>query len=295
MKKEIYLHGMTCWSTIHLLEGEYPKEDTYGEIRQTFRVPGGEAMNAAMILSGLGLGVTLDGPDLGFDSREGVKTYAARYGIDISGMTYNQEFRGVCDTVLVAGKTRTVLGNFDDFCSPPPVRWTTPDNSRIQGHKAAGIDPCLGEQSVNAAEYCHQHQIPYVTLDCESDSMLHRYSEATILSGEYIDEHYPHQTRDEVLSLYAKESSGVTVITAGAGEIRFKRGDQPIEAFSPPKIQVVSTLGAGDTFRAGMIFGVHQGWSDRKSIEFASRLAGWMIQRVPIGDNIPTLQEILSI
>ena len=62
---DVYVYGMTCLSTIHVLDGKYPKPDSYREIKQTHIVPSGEAGNAALILADFGLGVKLDGPHLG--------------------------------------------------------------------------------------------------------------------------------------------------------------------------------------------------------------------------------------
>lgn len=47
------------------------------------------------------------------------------------------------------------------------------------------------------------------------------------------------------------------------------------EAYSPE--MVVDSLGAGDTFAAAVIFSLHQSYSVKFAIQFASRLAGMKV------------------
>jgi sugar/nucleoside kinase (ribokinase family) len=55
---------------------------------------------------------------------------------------------------------------------------------------------------------------------------------------------------------------------------------------------VKSTLGAGDTFRAGIVFGLLNRYDDGKCIEFAAALAALMCTRLPIADNLASLDEV---
>ena len=52
MPLDVYLYGMTVLSTIQRMATVLPDADGYGEIAETFVCPGGEAMNAAMLLAG---------------------------------------------------------------------------------------------------------------------------------------------------------------------------------------------------------------------------------------------------
>jgi len=85
-KLDVYLYGQTVLSTIHKLAGKFPEIDGYGEIQKSFLCPGGEVMNAAMLLSGLGLSTAIGGPHWGAETADVLGRYAERYGIDTSGI-----------------------------------------------------------------------------------------------------------------------------------------------------------------------------------------------------------------
>src|SRR5207253_462277 len=70
MKLDVYLYGMTVLSTIHRCASVLPPADGYAEIVETHVCPGGEAMNGAMLLSGLGLRVGIGGPHWGSATRD---------------------------------------------------------------------------------------------------------------------------------------------------------------------------------------------------------------------------------
>ena len=55
-------------------------------------------------------------------------------------------------------------------------------------------------------------------------------------------------------------------------------------AVSPPA--VIDTLGAGDTFNAGMIGALAAGHSLKESLDAACRLAGWKVGQIGFGGLI---------
>ena len=57
-------------------------------------------------------------------------------------------------------------------------------------------------------------------------------------------------------------------------------------------MQVVSTLGAGDTFKAGCVYGLLKGMKDDELVRFASACSAVAISRFPLPLNPPKLEEI---
>jgi sugar/nucleoside kinase (ribokinase family) len=294
MNHQIYLYGMTVWSTIHKLSNEYPAADTYGEIAETFTVPGGETMNAAMLLSALGVRVRIDGPHFGKGSGPGLREFAAKYGIDVSGVTGDANWNGLMDYVLVDGHTRTVFGYFADYFSGKTRRWDAPDPEAVARSKAVGIDPFFQKESIQAAELCEAKGVPYVTIDCPYDSYLHAHSAATVVSREFRESNYPGRGDDELFAEFQKGGRGLTVFTSGKGDIRYGRKESGEKKRTPFLVTVKSTLGAGDTFRAGILFGMYKGWDDDECVRFASGLAGLLCTRMPIAGNTPGLDEVMA-
>jgi len=291
-KLDVYLYGQTVLSTIHKLAGKFPEIDGYGEIQKSFLCPGGEVMNAAMLLSGLGLSTAIGGPHWGTETAEVLGRYAERYGIDTSGIVRDPGFAGLRDLILVDDRHRTVFGTFGAFFSHEPQRWSEPDAAAIRAAQVVAIDPYFRSATDKTARLATEAGKPYVTLDCPHDGFLHRHAAANIVSGEYRRSAYAGIATVDLLAQYAENSTGLTIFTAGSGLILCARRGTPVVAIEPYRVEAVSTLGAGDTFRAGVVFGIVKGWPDERIVRFASALAALLCTRLPIADNVPTLAEV---
>jgi sugar/nucleoside kinase (ribokinase family) len=291
---DAYLFGMTVLSSIHKLDGPYPEADSYREIARSFLCPGGETMNAAMLLSGLGLSTALGGPHWGNETKEVLSRYAKQYAIDIAGIAIDDGYPGVRDIVLVDGHHRTVFGYFGRYFTDSVKRWNEPDAAVIGSASVAAIDPYFGDSSVSAARLCFENEKPYITIDTEYDGYLHEHAAATVIAREYRNQKYEGVSDAELFARYQERAHGLVVFTAGKNEIVFaRRGDAPAN-FTPYLVEVESTLGAGDTFRAGIVYGIFRGWSDYETIRFASALAAVVCTKIPIADNVPRLDNVID-
>jgi sugar/nucleoside kinase (ribokinase family) len=288
---DAYLYGMTVLSTIHRLSGEL-EPDGYGEIAETFVCPGGEAMNAAMLLSGLGLTTALGGPHWGTETREVLGRYAQRYGVDVRGVKLDDGYPGVRDLVLVHGRHRAVLGWFGRYFTDGVRRWGDPDAEAIGRARVVAVDPFFGDASVEAGRLAAAAGKPYVTIDCPYDGPLHARAAATVVAREYRARQYPGVADAELLARYTSRGPGLVVFTSGKDEIRFARPGVRPESVPTFPVEVRSTLGAGDTFRAGVVYGVLRGLADREVVRFAAALAAVVCTRMPIADSVPSLGEV---
>ncbi|MES1183952.1 MAG: carbohydrate kinase family protein [Myxococcales bacterium] len=292
MAADVYLFGMTVLSTIHRCASALPLAGGYAEIGETYVCPGGEAMNAAMLLSGLGLSTALGGPHWGVETREGLGRYAERYGIDVSGVGFDAGFAGVRDVVLVGGQERAVLGWFGRYFSATERRWGEPDAEAIAASRIVAIDPFFPRSSERAAELAQQAGKPYVTIDCPYDGALHQAAAASVISREYRASHYPGQSDEALFREYASRGAGLSIFTSGSGPMHFGRAGAAVETCAPFVVDVKSTLGAGDTFRAGVVFALLHGFTDAQCVRFAAGLAAMMCTRLPIADHVPNLDEV---
>ncbi len=288
---DVYLYGMTVYSTVHILHGDYPEADSYAEIKQTYLIPGGETGNSAIVLSQCGLNVKIDGPYLGTKTKEGILHYCRRFGIDCTGMVYDQEFDGVSDMVIVDSSTRTVFGRFGGYFREGK-RWSNFDKNAAMASKVVSIDPFFGEISKNLAIFCHQVKKPYVTIDCEPDSDLHRYASATVISNEFIRNSFKETDIDELFSRYTEAGDGLVIFTFGSRDIIFGRKGGSVQKFTPYRVNAVGTLGAGDTFRGGVVYGILKGLSDTDTVRFAAATAACVCRRFPMVLDPPCIEEI---
>ena len=295
---KIYLYGMICVSNSFKIN-EFPKPDEYTEIQDSARFIGGETGTCANVLSSLGADVRIDGTHIGRSMAELTRDFYSGKSVDLGSLTFDESFEGLEDHILISGDVRTPLGRFGhffgDFYSGGAKHWNEPKERDVIWCDTAAIDDCFGEDSQRCAELCVSHGKPYVTIDCKYDSYIHRHAAVTVISGEALGMHYGDVTRAEMFPFYAENSGGLTIITNGGGEFFYGRRGEPVRKFTPFKVKAASTLGAGDTFKAGCTYALANGMSDEESVRFASACAAVAVSRYPSQLAPPTLQETVQL
>ncbi|MGN0666562.1 MAG: PfkB family carbohydrate kinase [Huintestinicola sp.] len=296
--KKIYLYGMIIASNSFRLK-EFLKPDEYSEIEECFRFPGGETGTCATVLSSLGSDVILDGTHIGRSSAQLIRDFYRDRSVDCSLLTFDDSFEGLEDYVIITGDARTPMGTFGHFFSSAygggAKHWNSPCEKAAMECDAAAIDPFFGDDSLLAAEYCIKHGKPYVTIDCKYDSFLHRNSAVSVISGEGIHTSYPGRSREEMFPLFQENGNGLTIITNGGKEFFYGRKGGEIRSFTPFKVDVKSTLGAGDTFKAGCTYALAMGMNDDELVRFASACAAVAVSRYPSQLDPPTVAEVENI
>jgi sugar/nucleoside kinase (ribokinase family) len=291
----VYLYGMTVLSTIHQLKAKFPSADGYQEITRTFVIPGGEAANGAIVLSNLGVPVTLDGCFLGDSTAEPLRTYLQNRGVDCSLLHHQPGFPGWRDIVFCDGNTRTVFGWFVDYLFGGEKLWNAPSESAIQSAKCVALDPFFGSESEEVARLCQKHHRDYVTIDSRFDTIIAKGARAIVCSQEFLDREYPGVEYPALLKQYQSNCAGLVIFTFGSRPVLFASAKTPIQSFKPYAITVVDTLAAGDTFRAGVVYGILKGWIDKEVVRFASATAAVSCLRFPSVYEPPSLAEITEL
>jgi len=291
----VYLYGMTVLSTIHQLKAKFPSADGYQEIIRTFVIPGGEAANCAIVLSNLGISATLDGPFLGDLTAEPLRSYLQNRGVDCSPLHHHPGFPGWRDIVFCDGNTRTVFGWFVDYLFGGRRLWNKPSEQAIKSAKCVALDPFFGSESEEVARLCQKHHTDYVTIDSRFDTIIAKGARAIICSREFLDREYPGVEYPALLRQYQSNCSGLVIFTFGSRPVLFASAGSSIQTFQPYAITVVDTLAAGDTFRAGVVYGILKGWSDLEVVRFASATAAVSCFRFPSVYEPPTLAEITQL
>jgi sugar/nucleoside kinase (ribokinase family) len=290
---DVYVYGMTVLSTIHRLKDKFPAPDGYQEIQQTFIMPGGEAANCAIVLRNFGVSVELDACYLGDATAAPLKLYLSERGIDCSKLKREPDFEGWRDIVFCDGVSRTVFGCFVENLFGSRKLWTTPSEASIKAARCVALDPFFGKESRQAAELCVKHNKDYVTIDCHADDFIAQQARAIVCSREFLDREYPGADRLQLLRQYRAACQGLIILTYGAEEILYQSaGQAEPTTFKPYTVKVIDTLGAGDVFRAGVVYGVLQHMSDRDTVQFASACAAVSCTRFPSVYEPPTLAEV---
>ena len=97
---------------------------------------------------------------------------------------------------------------------------------------------------------------------------------------------------EEVMKRMMETGSGLSILTQGGGDMLYGRRGKEIHRMKPFSVEVKSTLGAGDTFKAGCVYGLLHGMQDGDLVRFASACSAIAISRFPLPLNPPRLEEV---
>ena len=305
---DVYLFGHVSTGIIVRIQGRYPRPDGYGEIIETLENHCGEATGGALVLARLGASVVLEGNWIGdTPACRGTLAFLQSRGIDCSGLVVKPGYRGVNEITISDSESRTVFGNYIDLLETTP-QWEQPNVARIKQAKVVCVDPSFGEATLVAARAAKAAAIPLVTSDAPYDSELAALADAVAISGELMARDYPEAletdvAREELFEKYLEHCPGLVVFTAGSRPLWYARGQAGEAApgrvppgerrqLSPIQVEIVDSAGAGDSFRAGLIYGALRGWSDDETVRFASALASLVCTTAPGCVNPPSLEQV---
>lgn len=294
MKTDIYMHGQILGTHSFYVRDGFPKPDSYSELSAKYFLPGGETGTAATVLASLGASVKIDGTHIGTEVAPMLRAFYADKGVDLSSCFFDPEYAGLMDYVIVDGLSRTPLGFFQSLYQEGAHHpWNMPKEADIEAAKVCGIDPFFLEASQTAAELCVKHGKPFVTIDCPHTEYLHQHAAVNIVSkAECLANHYRGETAEQAFGKLSETASGLVIITMGGDDMIYGRRGEAPKHMTPFKTDVKSSLGAGDTFKAGVLYGLLHGMSDDELVRFASACSSVAISRYPLPLNPPTLEEV---
>ena len=294
MNYEVYMHGQILGTHSFLLKNGFLKPDEYSEIKAKYFLPGGETGTAATVLSSLGVSVKIDGTHIGTEVAPLIKDFYKDKAVDLSSLYFDPEYEGLMDYVVISGLYRSPMGVFQSLYEPgAKIRWNMPKEEDIIGCKVAAIDPFFIEASQTAAELCVKHNKKYVTIDSSHDSYIHQHSAINIISKECTkSERYRRKSVEEIYNLFTETTDGLVIITRGKEDMIYGRKNEPMRKMHTIPIAVKSTLGAGDTFKAGCVYGLLKGMSDEDLVRFASACAAVAVAKFPLPLNPPVIEEV---
>ena len=292
---DVYLFGQVLGTHSFLLKGGFLQPDEYAEIGAQYFLPGGETGTAATVLDSLGVSVRMDGTWIGTEVAPMLQAFYRDRKVDLSPLHIWKDDPGVMDYVVIAGLVRSPMGRFQTLFSSGKRWWSIPQEKDIVDCKAVAIDPFFGKESLQAMEICRKHGIPYVTIDSPHDSPLHQHAAVNVVSKECTGQHYAGMQPEAVMERMMETAEGLTILTQGGGEMLYGRKGEEIHRMKPFPVEVKSTLGAGDTFKAGCVYGLLHGMSDKELVRFASACSAIAISRFPLPLHPPKLEEVRAL
>ena len=290
----VYSYGVVSSSTLYRVGGAFPAPEGYAEIEDVLHMTGGEAANSSIVLARLGANVKLDGNWIGDDAGgRRTKAFLDGYGIDTSRLPLKEGYRGVQEVVFAAGDTRTIFGTYGALLENE--EWNTPRDEDIAAANVVCLDPFFARPAARVAEVASGAGVPVVTVDCRLDSPLLNHASAVVIAESFIRENYPDRPIDALFSEYRSATAGLVVFTFGNKPARYARDGEDARLLRPYPVEAVDTTGGGDSFRAGIAYGLGSGWDDERTVRFAAAVAAINCTRFPGVLNSPTLDEVTAL
>jgi sugar/nucleoside kinase (ribokinase family) len=286
---DVYAYGVIAPSTLIELTDGFPPPAGYAEIAGIRPSIGGEAASSAYVLARLGVAVKLAGNRLGRGASLALDMLTAA-GVDCSTIGAAEDGDGVTEVVVSHGDGRTVFGTYVRLLAEQA--WDEPSEEDVRISRIVNADPFFGEQSIAVSRLCREHGRPYVTVDAPPDSEMARHAEVVIVSQEYTARTIDAADPRQVLAAYTERCRGLVVLTRGGDSTWYGRGSDPPREHRPFPVEVRDTTGAGDSFRAGIVYGMLRGLSGESLMRTASAVAALVCGRAPGVLNSPTADEL---
>ncbi len=288
---DVYAYGVVAPSTLIQLDDEFPPPGGYAEIAGVHPSIGGEAAGGAYVLARLGIATKLAGNRLSDDApaRHVLETLVAA-GVDCSAIRLDPESAAVREIVISAADERTVFGTYRKMAADR--RWDEPSPEDIRASRIVCLDPFFADESRTAARLCRRAGIPYVTVDAPPESEIARNADVLVVSEEYANRTLGHQDPLRSLALFTHTCRGLVILTRGGKHLVYGRQKAAPQEFTPTPVDVRDTTGAGDGFRAGIIYGMLRGYGEERLIRTASAVAALICSRLPGVVGSPTEREL---
>ena len=263
-------------------------------IRRHLVSPGGQAATTTAACARLGLRATYIGAIGSDENGARVRDALDRIGLGGPGLV-QQDARNQYAVIVIDEQTgeRAVLWDRDEALRlrPEDVPLDVIGSARL-----LHVDDVDQEAAIRAARHARKLGLP-VTSDL--DRMTDRTEELVqAVSHPIFADGLPEQLTGErdherALRRLRQRHEGLLVVTVGQQGAVALDGDRFL--VSPGfAVDAMDTTASGDVFRAGLIFGLLEGWSAERILRTANAAGALACTRVGAMASIPALDEVLT-
>ena len=252
---------------------------------------GGAAANSAVWLACWGVATRLLGNAIGADDLGGrLLAWLRRYPqLDLRFLQVREGVRTPFCRILVTPDAERTILVFGYRQTP-----ITPLSSQaLQGARFLLLDLYGGAERLAAARLARELGVGVVVSDVlQPDHPVLPLTDIAILSGAYLRESLPSvEVRQHARRLQAV-SGGVVIVTDGPRPVHCLDRQRRELTLTPPPVQPLDTTGAGDAFRAGLVYGLLQGWDLAASLALAAAAGALKVTCLGGASQVPPLEQV---
>jgi len=290
----IFVFGTICIDRL-LRVPELPAPGGYVEITQELKLLGGEAANTATALTAWNSEVILAGNDLG-SGPEGdfLRNVIAQKGVSLVQPMSVSGHTPVCDIYITPDGERTMFGQgFSTMVVPD-----RPETYPMQAGDWFTAEPNLGAIARVVVEMAVRKEMKIYLMDFIADGDPVPRGSFWQCSTDWVGFRNNMQRNVEWVKQFSTLHQCFVILSDGpngfvAGGYAEGQGEFSVRHYPPfPAPIVVDTTGAGDMFRAGMLFGLAKGWDLPHCLQFASSAGCLKCRALGATSDVPLVQEI---
>lgn len=254
---------------IYLSVNRFPKINSAASVRDEFVNVGGAAGNTAVWLANWDVPVRLSGHEMGADvDGELIRSQLAQYPkLDTRFVVYQQGYNTPrCQCLVNPDGERTFIVHW-----PTEVAVTPLSQDMLHGIRWLNLDMSGAlEPRLNAARLARSQNISIMVNDVYAPNHpLVGLADMIVLSASVARTKQPDTSVKSLAEAIRRAGQCDVVVTDGAHTVELfsRTGDNM--TFMPPKVSVVDTTGAGDIFKAGLLYGLTQQLPIEQAIKWA--------------------------
>lgn len=291
---EVIVYGTVCLDRFVAVDaaGEPLPESADAPVE----MPGGEAFNTATALAGWRVRVLLTGTAIGSEPegnrlRDLLDTHPLADGLPRRFIPHDSSATTpVCTVRVFPDGERQMSGKgFAHAVAPPPL-----PPLLFRSRPLYVCDPNLGPSAVEAAVAAHDAGCRILAMDFAREKEVVRRSRILVTSVEMLQRQGETASPETVVRRLVEEGGAETaIVTQGReGCVVFDRREGILRQPAVKVDDVVDTTGAGDVFRAGLVWGLLRSLSLSDIVRFATAAAAEHC-RVWGGGSRPSLSNVL--
>jgi sugar/nucleoside kinase (ribokinase family) len=253
---------------------------------------GGEAANTANALKSWGVEVELVSNELGTGpDAQLLNNLLASRGLASADMPHPTENQRtpVCDIYVTPDGERTMFGRgFSDMEPEIPI-----EQIKFRGGEWFTAEPNMSETSRAVASLAKRYGMKRYLMDFfrEDDSL--GPGDIWQCSTDWVGSRGDASANVLWVRRWVDEKGCAAILTDGPRGLIFGSPELPARHFPAlPSPLVIDSTGAGDIFRAGVLYGLHAGWPLLKAIVYGSAAGALECGYLGATTMVPTAEEI---
>ena len=284
----ILVFGTVCLDRIRRIS-RLPEAGGYVEVLEEHEMLGGEAANTASALTLWRVEVCLAGNGLGsgFDS-ERLRMLVLEKGIPDDLLTHDGP-TPICDVYVTDDGDRTMFGRGFAAMGPAVPIETLP----YEGEMWFTAESNMREASERAIQEAHAAGMNVYTMDFHQQDGQNPPGSIAQFSTDWVGGRGGVERNLGWISDWSRRNACTGILTDGAAGTYVARPGLRARHYAPfPAPIVVDSTGAGDVFRAGVIFGLSSGCDFGSALAFGSAAASLKVGSLGGSEGIPTRDEV---